>query len=289
MDLRPLGQTTLLVSPLGLGTVKLGRNRALKYPGSDKGEGFPLPTDEQAEALLRTAADLNINLIDTAPAYGTSEERLGALMSKLHWLGGRDRWVICTKCGEEFDNQVGESRFDFTPEHTKLSVERSLRRLNIDTLDIVLLHSDGRDEWIINHSGALDALRELQRRGLIRAIGISTKTVDGGLLALRQSAGACDVVMLPYSPLERAHGVVVDAARHRGVGVLVKKALASGHTTDLLNKMPVEIRSAVSDPIQAAMRFTLQRAGVSSVIVGTTNPAHLRDNAAAAEMALAAQ
>jgi aryl-alcohol dehydrogenase-like predicted oxidoreductase len=284
MDLKPLGLTNLLVSPLGLGTVKLGRNRGVRYPG---GEGFSLPTDEQAADLFRIAADLNINLIDTAPAYGTSEERLGRIMAKLGWLGGRDRWVICTKCGEEFDNATAESRFDFSPEHTKFSVERSLRRLNIDTLDIVLLHSDGRDEWIINHSGALDALRELQRRGLVRAIGVSTKTVDGGLLAVRRTGGACDVVMVSYSPAERAQGVVIDAARHRGVGVLIKKALASGHTLDLLNKMPPEIRAAVSDPIQAAMRFALGREGVSSVIVGTANPLHLRDNAAAAELALA--
>ena len=134
----------------------------------------------------------------------------------------------------------------------------------------------------------LDALRELKRRGLIRAVGMSTKTIDGGLLALRESAGACDVVMLPYSPLERSQAVVIDAARHRSVGILVKKALASGHTSALLNKMPAEIRVAVNDPVQAAMRFTLGRAGVSSVVVGTTSPDHLRANAAAAEQALGA-
>ncbi len=287
MDLRPLGQTNLLVTPIGLGTVKLGRTRGLKYPGAESGQPLPLPTDEQAVALLRTAADLSINLIDTAPAYGTSEERLGQLMQTNGWFGGRDRWVICTKCGEEFDNEVGESRFDFSPEHTKFSVERSLRRLNIDTLDIVLVHSDGRDEWIINTAGTLETLRELKRLGRIRAVGISTKTIDGGLLALRQSGGACDVVMLPYSPMDRAQGVVIDAARHRGVGVLIKKALASGHTLDLLGKMPPEIRSETADPIQAAMRFTLGHAGVGSVIVGTMNPEHLRENAAAANLALA--
>ncbi len=292
MDLVLLGRTTLLVSRLGLGTVRLGRTRGLKYPGSESGAPLPLPTDEQAVDLLRTAADLSINLIDTAPAYGVSEERLGELMSRQNWFGGRDRWVISTKCGEQFDdaaNAVGGSgsRIDFTPEHTKFSVERSLRRLNIDTLDIVLVHSDGRDEWIINQAGTIDALRELKRRGLIRAIGISTKTIDGGLLALRESAGACDVVMLPYSPLDRAHAVVIDAARHRGVGVLVKKALASGHTTELLAKMPPDIRAVTDDPIEAAMRFTFGRAGVSSVIVGTTSPEHLRANVTAAERATA--
>mgnify|MGYP000297034838 CR=1 FL=1 len=277
MELRPLGRTGLGVSALGLGTVKLGRNTGVKYPGGT----FALPTDEQAAMLLRTAAELGITLLDTAPAYGTSEERLGAIMGARGWLGGRDRWVVSTKVGEEFDTATGESRFDFSPEHVRMSVERSLRRLRIDTLDVVLLHSDGNDEWVLAQSGALDALRDLKARGLVRAIGASTKTVDGGLLATRSEA-ACDVVMVAYGPADRAQSVVIDAAMHRGVGVLIKKGLASGHVGDLFHKMPPEIRAATSDPIEAAMRFTLGRAGVSSLVVGTMNPEHLRANVAAA-------
>lgn len=282
MDVRPLGNTGLSVGPIGLGAVTLGRNRALKYPG---GEGSALPTDEQVLDLLRTSAELGVNLIDTAPAYGVSEERIGALMSANNWFGGRDRWVICTKAGEAFDAATGESRHDFSERHIRASVERSLRRLRLDTLDIVLIHSDGRDEWIINSTGALDTLRQMQRQGLIRAIGISTKSVDGGLLAVRRSEGACDVVMVAYNPAEKAQGVVIDAARHRGVGILIKKALASGHVGDLMARMPADIRAATTDPIEAALRFTLPRAGVSSVVLGTANPAHLRHNIAAAERA----
>ncbi|MFW8341556.1 aldo/keto reductase, partial [Klebsiella pneumoniae] len=70
--LRPLGSTGLRVSPLGLGTVKLGRDQGVKYPN-----GFRIPDDQQARELLYLARELGINLIDTAPAYGVSEERLG--------------------------------------------------------------------------------------------------------------------------------------------------------------------------------------------------------------------
>jgi aryl-alcohol dehydrogenase-like predicted oxidoreductase len=105
MDLRPLGASGLRVSVLGLGTVKLGRNTAVKYPGG----AYELPTDEQAASLLRTAAELGITLIDTAPAYGTSEERIGGLMAANGWFGGRDRWIVSTKVGEEFDAASGES------------------------------------------------------------------------------------------------------------------------------------------------------------------------------------
>lgn len=101
--LRPLGSTGLLVSPLGLGTVKLGRDQGVKYPS-----GFRIPDDTEAAALLDQARALGINLIDTAPAYGRSEERLGPLLA-----GQRDAWVIVSKVGEEFED--GQSRFDFSP------------------------------------------------------------------------------------------------------------------------------------------------------------------------------
>lgn len=89
---RPLGSTGILVSPLGLGTVKLGRDQGVKYPN-----GFQIPNDDEARMLLRQAQQLGINLIDTAPAYGRSEERLGPLLRDQ-----RKDWVIVSKVGEEF-------------------------------------------------------------------------------------------------------------------------------------------------------------------------------------------
>ena len=105
---RPLGSTGFYVSPLGLGTVKLGRDQGVKYPN-----GFTIPDDQQALALINQARDLGINLLDTAPAYGISEERLGHLLQ-----GQRDNWVIVSKVGEEFVE--GESAYDFSAAHTRL-------------------------------------------------------------------------------------------------------------------------------------------------------------------------
>lgn len=249
---RPLGQSGLRVSVLGLGTVKLGRARGVKYPAP-----FAIPDDAAAARLIARAAELGITLIDTAPAYGASEERLGLLLA-----GQRDRWVLCTKAGEEFDESRGESRFDFSPAAIAASVERSLRRLRTDRLDIVLLHSDGRDEEIIERSGALEALGVLKRRGMIGAIGVSTKTPRGAVLAAQR----CDVVMLAYNPAARADEPAIEEARRRGAGVLVKKALQSGHAAD-----PGE-----------SIRFALANPGVSSVVVGTIDPEHLAQNALAA-------
>ncbi len=169
MELRPLGSTGINVSPLGLGTVKIGRNEQVKYP-----HPFEIPDDQAVRALLGLAQELGINLIDTAPAYGSSQERLGKLLP-----GTRDQWVIVSKVGEFFER--GESRFDFSFATTRRVVEESLHTLNTDYLDVVLIHSDGGDLRILEQEGALDALRELKEQGLIRAHGMSSKTLAGGL------------------------------------------------------------------------------------------------------------
>ena len=253
---RPLGSTGLHVSPLGLGTVKLGRDQGVKYPN-----GFTIPDDAAARALLQQARELGINLIDTAPAYGTSEERLGPLLR-----GQRHEWVIVSKVGEEFDN--GQSRFDFSPAHTRLSVERSLQRLETDRIDLVLVHSDGNDVAILRDSGVYETLAELKREGKIGAFGLSGKTVEGGLLALQDG----DCAMVTYNLNEQDEKPVLDYAASHGKAILVKKALASGHAC---------LQPGV-DPVQASFELVFSHPGVTSAIVGTINPQHLAANAATA-------
>lgn len=247
-----IGDTGVTVSPVGLGTVKLGRNQGVKYP-----TGFELPNDRDAANLIAWAKDLGINLIDTAPAYGISEERLGTLLQ-----GQRHEWVICSKVGEEFEQ--GQSYFDFSAVHTRRSIERSLRRLRTDMIDLVLIHSDGNDLDIISHGEALETLADLKREGLIRAFGMSSKTVEGGIEAARRS----DCVMVTYNLEHREEEPVLNYCAAHRKGVLIKKALASGHialTTDL-------------DPVQASMDFLYAHPAVSSAIIGTINPQHLTDN-----------
>ena len=257
--LRTLGQTGIDVSAMGLGTVKLGRDQGVKYPS-----GFTIPDDDEASALLSRARELGINLIDTAPAYGCSEERLGQLLK-----GQRDQWVICSKVGEEFEN--GHSRFDFSPEHTQMSVARSLKRLQCDHLDIVLVHSDGNDMAIIEQLGTLEALAELKQAGLVRAYGLSGKSLEGGLAA----APVCDVLMVTYNLGEQDQRPVLDACSASHTGVLVKKAFASGH-----------LAGEYDDPVQASMDLVFSHPACTSAIVGTINPLHLADNVSAARQAL---
>ena len=263
MELRPLGATGLRVSPLGLGTVKFGRNRGVKYP-----RAFELPSDRDALALLATAWDLGINLLDTAPAYGSSEERLGRLLQRCP-----QDWVIVTKVGEEFDE--GGSRFDFSAAATRASVERSLKRLGVEALDAVLIHSDGDDLGILEREAALPTLLDLKRAGWVRAVGMSSKTVAGGLRAVE----CCDLVMVTYNLRQRDELSVIRAAGAASKGVLIKKGLLGGHLDQV----------AETDPVLASLRLIYAEPGASSAVIGTLDPAHLRANAAAAKRALAEQ
>ncbi|MGX5727097.1 aldo/keto reductase [Metapseudomonas otitidis] len=257
---RPLGDTGLRVSPLGLGTVKLGRDQGVKYPS-----GFTIPDDTEARQLLALARDLGINLIDTAPAYGRSEERLGPLLR-----GQRQDWVIVSKVGEEFE--AGQSHFDFSPAHTRRSVERSLQRLETDVIDLVLVHSDGNDVTVLRDSGVYETLAELKQAGKIRAFGLSGKTVEGGLLALERG----DCAMVTYNLNEQGERPVLDYAAQHAKGLLVKKGLASGH---------VCLAPGV-DPVRASFELIFGHLGVTSAIIGTINPLHLSHNVATAAAVL---
>ena len=257
MELRPLGCTGIAVSPLGLGTVKFGRNQQVKYP-----RAFELPTDEQIADLLALGRELGINLLDTAPAYGSSQERLGRLLGS-----ERKNWIIVSKVGEIFEN--GRSRFDFSFDYTIATVEQSLVTLNTDYIDCVLIHSDGDDLRILEQEGAPDALRELKRRGLIRSHGMSSKTVEGGIRVVRDM----DVVMATCNLEYDDEIPVLEAAQSQHRGVLIKKGLMSGH-----------VRGEAG--VRRSFDHIFAQPGVSSMIVGTINPTHLRDNVRLLEQVL---
>jgi len=247
---KEIANTGVIVSPLGLGTVKLGRNTAVKYPTQ-----FKIPDDKQTLELLAQAWDLGINLLDTAPAYGNSEQRLGQLLPQQS-----HDWIIATKVGETFDPVTGESHYNFTPEFITASIKQSLSNLKCDVLDIVLIHSDGNDQHIIEHHGALEVLADLKQQGLIRATGMSTKTVEGGLLTLQQA----DLAMIMHNLDYQQEQQVLDQAQQDNKGIFIKKALASGHLSP--------------DSTQDNLNLIYANPAVSSVIIGTINPKHLEDN-----------
>lgn len=247
---RPLGRTGLIVRPIGLGTTKLGRNADVKYP-----KRFTLPSKEQVCDLLETTLRLGVNLIDTAPAYGESERRLGPFVAT-----NRDRLVLCTKCGEQYGN--GRSTYNFSASGIVVSVEESLRRLKTDHIDILLLHSNGRDVEILTQTDAHEALQRLKKSGKTRAVGISAKTQAGILEACQ----TLDVVMAPFSQKDPSLAGALKKAHEAGLGVLAIKGLFSGH---------LEARPAIE--------FVLRQPFIDTLILGTNDPAHLREAVSIAE------
>ena len=245
MQSRPLGTTGLEVTPIGFGAFKIGRNQGIKY-GSD----YDLPTESRAGELLDEVLDLGIRYIDTAPAYGTSEARIGQALAGRH-----EACLVSAKVGETFCE--GESRYDFSAEATRQSVDRSRERLGRDVLDLVLVHSDGNDLSIQEQTDVVGTLQQLKAEGTIRAIGFSGKTVEGARRALAWAG----VLMVEYHVEDPSHGEVMHEARQRGVGVIVKKGLASGRL----------------DP-ERAIRFVFDHPGVTSLVVGSLDPQHLAAN-----------
>lgn len=249
LDRRRLGRTDLRVSPVGFGAFKIGRNQGVKYPS-----GYDLPDDEAVSRLLNGVLDLGINLIDTAPAYGISEERIGAAIAHR-----RDEYILCTKVGERFEN--GESTYDFTPPAVRQSVQTSLRRLRTDLIDVLLVHSDGRDRAVLETPGLVETLLDLKDAGLVRWIGFSGKTAEGAELAMTWA----DVLMATYHAEDESQAEIIDRAAEADIGVLVKKGLASGH---------LEAAEAI--------RFVLSNPNVASMVIGGLSLEHIESNLAVA-------
>jgi aryl-alcohol dehydrogenase-like predicted oxidoreductase len=233
----------LTVAPIALGTTKIGRNTDVKYPVN-----FSLPSDQAVAELFASALQLGVNLIDTAPAYGAAETRLGKLIES-----HRDEVLICTKAGEQYAH--GQSTYDFSRAAIRASVDASLQRLKTDHVDILLLHSDGRDSEILTQTDALEELTRLKRSGKINAFGISAKTSAG----VRQAVRDCDIVMAPFSQKETELDTALAEAHARGLGILAIKGLFSGH---------LEVRPAIE--------FVVSQPFIDALVIGTLNPAHLK-------------
>jgi aryl-alcohol dehydrogenase-like predicted oxidoreductase len=167
MEKRRFGKTGIEVSALGFGAAESGLR------------GAPLAIIER---LLGKAHDAGVNVIDTAPCYGESEELIGRATQC--W---RKHFHILTKCG----HAAGLDFADWTPELVEKSIERSLRRLRTDYLDVVQLHSCGEAE--LRRGDLVEALKRAQDKGMARYVGYSG---DGRAALYAASCGAFDTLQI---------------------------------------------------------------------------------------------
>ncbi len=263
------------VSRVALGAVEVGTEYGLAEPGLSR-----QPSEADAVQLIRRAIDLGINLIDTAPGYGTSEELIG---KALDHDGYRNRCIIATKC-PGFRDRVPLT----SAEVNKLvasSIATSMKRLRVKSLEIVQIHfatvESVRDNWL------LEPLHAAQRAGDIGWIGISTYHEPETLLAVE--SGAYDVIQIPYNLLNQQMATnVLPLAQARGVGVLIRSALLKGALTDKVANLPGHLRplnervaalhslaTGYSGLPEVAFRFCLNHSCATSVLIGTRRLTHL--------------
>jgi len=267
MNYRRLGRTGLEVSEIGLGTVELG----LDYGVPVAGEHLR-PPEEHAARLLNRALDLGVTFVDTARAYGASEEVIGRALK-----GRRNAYILASKLAPI--REEGQSDGELA-EQVKASIAESLRMLQTDVIDLLQLHWAPAE--VITKGRVLAAAREAQRAGQVRFIGVSTYGEEAPLAALAD--GGYDTLQVAYNLADKTlEEQVLPLARQHGVGVIVRSVLLRGVMTQrfaLLPEQLAELRSAIAQLShladaegcslpEMAYRFVLAHPAVTTALVGT--------------------
>ena len=212
---RPFGRTTLLVTPVCIGTAPLG-----DMPDAF---GFSAPEDRSL-ATIRAALKSPINFMDTSANYGDgrAETRIGTVLREIGGLP-EDK-VIATKADR--DMTTG----DFSGDQMKRSIAESLDRLGLDRLQFAYIHDPEHTtfENVMAKGGALDALQHLQRQGVIGDIGISGGPVDMLIRYVETGAFAAVETHNRFTLLNRSAGPLLDVAAALGVAVVNAAPYGSG-------------------------------------------------------------
>jgi aryl-alcohol dehydrogenase-like predicted oxidoreductase len=269
---RRLGKTDMEVSVLGFGGAEIGYER----------------TDQAVvDKLLNSALDAGLNVIDTAECYIDSEGAIGRAVSKR-----RRDYFLFTKVGHWPED-------GWTKAGIERSLERSLTRLQTDCVDLVQLHSCGKD--VLQRGEVIEALEKARQAGKTRYIGYSGDREDA-LFAVE--CGRFDTLQTSVSVFDQqAIDLTLPMARTKQMGVICKRPIgnavwrydarpANGYHVDYWQRMvklgyafcagDMRRDAGPEGAAGVALRFTLGIPGVHTAIVGTTNPERFRQNAALA-------
>ena len=300
-DLRPLGDTGIQVSPLGLGLAAVGRPGYINLGrDSDLGEARSVAALEaRAFELLDVAWALGVRYVDVARSYGQAEAFLG------RWLAARghaqgdvaigSKWGYTYTAGWRVDAQTHEVK-----EHSLAVLRRQwgeTREQLGDHVDLYQVHSVTPGSAALDDPALVDELAALKASGV--RIGLSTSGPDQAVavaLAARVSVDGVrlfDTVQATWNPLEPSVGAALDEARAAGMGVIVKEALANGRLTDH-NDDPAfarqratlaalaEARGVGIDAV--ALAAALAQPWADVVLSGAATMEHLRANALALQL-----
>ena len=301
MKTKQLGNSDLFITPIGFGAWAIG--------GSGWEFGWGEQDDKASVAAIHRALDLGINWIDTAAVYGMGHSEEVVAFALRTWPGPRP--YVFTKCGLRWDDQ-GYIHRDLTANSIRRECENSLRRLQVDVIDLYQIHwpsGDLEEGW--------GAMAQLQKEGKVRSIGVSNFSVE----ELRRVQKIAPVTSLqpPYSLVRReVEREILPYCRSNGLGVIVYSPMASGLLTgamtrkraaslpdsdwrsrDVEFKEPrlstnlalVERLREVGEhygrpPGQVAVAWTLQNPAVTGAIVGARSAKQVGENVGAAGLRL---
>jgi aryl-alcohol dehydrogenase-like predicted oxidoreductase len=274
---RTLGRTGLSVTALGYG--------AMEIRGTRIWGGRPV-TEAQAQTILNAVVDSGINFIDTANDYGRSEEFIGRFLSHR-----RSEFYLATKCGCKVtyrDENTDDTPHEWTRENLFRGLHESLQRMKTDYVDLMQLHNPTVEQC--ERGDLVAVLQEMKQQGKVRWIGCSSTLPHITTFIER---GHFDVYQVPYSALERTHEQVINKAALSGAGVIDRGGVARGEpgaglgNTDRWKTFEAanldELRDHNESRTAFLLRFLLSHPHISTTIVGTLNPEHLKENIAIAE------
>lgn len=277
MHYRTLGRTGLKVSEISFGAVEIGLAYGIPVEGK-----IEKPSEAEAHAVLNAALDMGINFIDTARAYGDSEEIIGRALK-----GRRGEFILATKTMHYGDKglSVGEQK-----QAVRESIETSLRALQTDVIDVLQVHNITAE--VAARGDVLDVLQEAQRAGKVRFLGGSVYGVEDPLAVIRD--GHYDVLQVAYNMLDhRLDAEVLPLAAQKGVAMITRSVLLKGALTPrylyladnlaelkaIIARMEQLVAGECESLAEAAFRYVLSNPAVSSALVGTSKVKNLQRSA----------
>jgi aryl-alcohol dehydrogenase-like predicted oxidoreductase len=302
MKTKQLGNSDLFITPVGFGAWAIG--------GSGWEFGWGEQDDKQSVAAIHRALELGVNWIDTAAVYGMGHSEEVVAFALRTWPGPRP--YVFTKCGLRW-NEQGYVHRNLTADSIRRECEDSLRRLNVDVIDLYQIHwptDDLEEGW--------GAMAKLQKEGKVRWIGVSNFNVD----EMRRAQAIAPITSLqpPYSLVRREVELeILPYCRSEGFGVIVYSPMASGLLTGTMTRERA-VNLPASDwrsrdlefheprlsknlaiverlrevghrqarpPGQVAIAWALRNPAVTGAIVGARNAKQVEGNVGAADLCLA--
>ena len=281
-----LGRTGLKVSEIGFGGWAIG------------GMGYGDTNDSDSLKALEKAWNLGINFYDTADTYGKGHSEI--LISRFLKGKPKDEIIIATKVGWDFNSACHQKNFDLN--YISFACEESLKRLNVETIDLYQLHNPSLE--LIKRGEVIGVLEKLKKEGKIRFIGISVHLEEEAAEAMNDTRVDCLQVILNLLD-QRMEKKVFPEAVKRGVGIVVREPLASGLLSGKYNPSHVfpkndhrrrwsQIKREVDHKkiemineilkkknislLQAALEYTIMSEAVSVVIPGAKTDTQVKEN-----------